>query len=143
VSTSGRPLHLRRSSIGLVGLGGAFGTASRYGVTERLPALHGVPVAIVAVNLVGAFVLGLLLERLLRDGPDAGGRRSLRLLLGTGFLGGFTTYSALAVDTVRLLAADRPGAAMAYAVGTLVLGGLAAAVGLWWGARGGVAGTPA
>ena len=132
----GRALHLRWRSLGLVGLGGALGTAVRFLVNEGLPPVADVPVGILAVNVVGAFVLGLLLERLLRDGPDTGRRRDLRLLLGTGFLGGFTTYSTLATDTVALLA-DHALRAAAYALGTLLLGAVAAALGLWCGSRGG------
>lgn len=118
-----------------MGLGGALGTASRYGVSERVAPLADVPVGILAVNVVGAFVLGLLLERLLRSGPDAGRRRDLRLLLGTGFLGGFTTYSTLATDTVGLLLADHALRAAAYGLGTLLLGAAAATLGLWCGGR--------
>jgi CrcB protein len=134
VSAPGRPVHLRLRSLGLVWLGGALGTVTRYAVTERVPALRGLPLATVLVNVVGAFLLGLLLERLLRAGADLGSRRDLRLLAGTGFLGGFTTYSALATDAVGLLAADHPGRAAAYGLGTLLLGGLAALLGLGCGA---------
>jgi CrcB protein len=136
VSASGLPVHLRGRSLGLVWLGGSLGTAARYGVSERLPQLHDVPIGTVAVNVAGAFVLGLLLERLLRSGPDTGGRRNLRLLAGTGFLGGFTTYSALATDTVALVGDDHLGRAAAYALGTLLLGGLASLLGVWCGGRG-------
>ena len=132
----GAALHLRWRSLGLVGLGGAVGTAARSLVSERLAPVAGIPVGILAVNVVGAFVLGLLLERLLRAGPDTGRRRDLRLLLGTGFLGGFTTYSALATDTVALLGEHALRAA-AYALGTLLLGLAAAVLGLWCGSRGG------
>jgi CrcB protein len=135
VSASGRPLHLRGRSLGLVWLGGSLGTAARYGLTERIPRLRDVPVGTLVVNVAGAFILGLLLERLVRSGPDTGGRRDLRLLAGTGFLGGFTTYSALATDTVALVGGDHPGRAAAYALGTLLLGGLASLVGVWCGGR--------
>jgi CrcB protein len=133
VSARGRPVHLRARSVGLVWLGGALGTAARYGLTQHVATLRTVPVGTVMVNVAGSFVLGLLLERLLRAGEDAGSRRDLRLLAGTGFLGGFTTYSTLATDTVALLAADHPVLAAAYAVGTLLLGSLAALLGLWCG----------
>ena len=125
-----RPAHLRGRSLGLVFLGGAAGTALRAAASEVGPPLRGVPVTVLVVNVVGAFLLGLLLQRLHRAGPDDGRRRDLRLLLGTGLLGGFTTYSALAADTAALLSGGRAGSAVLYAGGTLVLGLAAALLGL-------------
>lgn len=57
------------------------------------------PWATLVTNLVGAFVLATLLEVLVHAGPDEGIRRAVRLCLGTGLLGGFTTYSTLAVES--------------------------------------------
>nr|WP_294693817.1 CrcB family protein [uncultured Friedmanniella sp.] len=128
--TPGRPLHLRGRSVGLVFLGGALGTGARSAISSAVPHPLGVPVAVLGINLVGAFLLGLLLERLLRAGADDGARRDLRLLVGTGLLGGFTTYSALATDTATLLADGQPGRALGYALGTLVVGLVAAWAGL-------------
>ncbi|GAA1426528.1 hypothetical protein GCM10009616_01350 [Microlunatus lacustris] len=125
-----RPVHLRARSLGLVFVGGTLGSGVRAAVSAGTPPLRGVPVAVLVVNVVGAFALGLLLQRLHRAGSDAGRRRDLRLLLGTGVLGGFTTYSALAADTAGLLTEGRLGAAALYAGGTLVLGLAAALAGL-------------
>ncbi|WP_094742653.1 fluoride efflux transporter CrcB [Rathayibacter sp. VKM Ac-2630] len=125
-----RPLHLRAGPILLVAVGGSVGTAARYATALALPPVDGLPLPTIAVNLVGAFLLGVLLESLARRGPDDGGRRTLRLLLGTGVLGGFTTYSAFSLDTAELLAAGRVAEA-ALAVGiTLVLGTSAAVLGI-------------
>jgi CrcB protein len=128
-------VHLRWRSVGLVFAGGALGTGVRYGLSRLTPPLAGVPVAILAINVLGAFLLGLLLEGLARAGSDDGWRRDLRLAVGTGVLGGFTTYSALAEDTASLLSAGHPGRAVGYAVTTLVLGLLAAASGIWCAGR--------
>lgn len=128
--TACRPPHLRARSLGLVFVGGAAGTAARSGLSGAAPQLPGVPIAVLVINVVGAFLLGLLLDRLLRPGPDDVRRRDLRLLLGTGVLGGFTTYSALATDTAVLLAGGQVAAAAAYASGTLLLGLAAALAGL-------------
>jgi protein CrcB len=140
-----------------VALGGAAGTAVRYQglVTSPLtgPATGPVtgrtvgpatgplggpspqwPWAIFAVNLVGSFVLGLLLERLTRPGPPDAQllrRERLRLLACTGFCGGLTTYSTLAVETAALLRAQRAGLAAGYLTASVVLGLLAA----WLGVR--------
>lgn len=123
-------MHLRWRYVGLVALGGTVGTAARYLITEAFPSWHSVPVATLGVNVVGAFALGVLLEALSRRGSDAGLRRAIRLLIGTGFLGGFTTYSSLAVDTDALLRGGQATLALAYAVGTVVLGAGAAVAGI-------------
>jgi CrcB protein len=70
------------------------------------------------------------LETLASRGPDDGRRRRLRLLLGTGVLGGFTTYSALATETGLLLTDGRAGAALLYALGTVIVGALASWAGI-------------
>ncbi len=123
-------MHLQGASIGLVFVGGAVGTGARTALSAATPAASGVPVAVLGINVVGAFLLGVLLQRLHRAGPDQGRRRALRLLVGTGVLGGFTTYSALAADTAGLLVEGRGAAALLYAGGTLLLGLAAALAGL-------------
>lgn len=145
-----RPLHLRPGLVALVALGGAVGTAGRYGLAHLWPPVDGWPVATLAANLLGAFLLGLLLESLGRRGPEGPLLLRLRLGLGTGVLGGFTTFSSLALETERLLADGRAGVALAYAGGTLVLGYAACLAGVLIGVRGGhrtqpvpVAGVPA
>ena len=120
--------------LGLVFVGGTAGTALREGLGLLLPAGAGLPLTTLGINLLGALLLGLLLEALVRRGLDAGGRRTARLLLGTGLLGGFTTYSALAVDTALLLRDGELPVALAYALGTVLLGGLATWLGIVLGA---------
>ncbi|WP_317229986.1 CrcB family protein [Clavibacter sp. MX14-G9D] len=129
-----RPVHLRWSSLGLVALGGAAGTGIREALALTWPApAGGIPVTILLINVVGAFALGALLERLARRGPDEGRRRVVRLLVGTGVLGGFTTYSSLATDAA-VLAGPALGAALAYAGLTLVAGATASVAGIAAGA---------
>lgn len=127
--------RVRLSDVLLVGLGGVFGTAGREAVSLGFPPVDGIPYAIFAINVTGALLLGILLEALLRTGPDAGARRRVRLLLGTGVLGGFTTYSALAADTARLFGEGATAAAVLYGVGTVVAGAIATGVGVVIGAR--------
>lgn len=82
------------------------------------------PVATLVVNVVGSFALGIVVGRL-------GDRRPLmRAFVGTGVLGGFTTYSAFALQTATLLAVA-PVAGIALAVVSVLLGLAAAALGLW------------
>ena len=87
------------------------------------------------MNLTGAFALGLLLEHLARRGPDDGRRREVRLYAGTGLLGGYTTYSTLALDTVLLADTGQAAVALLYAGSGVVLGVAAAAAGLAVGRR--------
>lgn len=106
--------------LGLVALGGALGTAARAALTLVLDESLG-PFLVPLVNLVGAFLLGLVTGALLRR-ADSARARALRMFAGTGVLGGFTTYSALAVESAGgplLLALGLAGAA----VGTIAAWG--------------------
>lgn len=99
----GAPAHRRVGPVLLVAVGGSLGAGSRLVLAESLTgSANGWPMATLVVNLLGAFGLGFLLQTLLRGGPEGRGRRSLRLGLGTGFFGGFTTYSGFALDTLVL-----------------------------------------
>jgi CrcB protein len=126
---SGRPAHLSAANIALVAAGGAVGTGLRHGLTLAMPPLHGIPVATFTVNVVGAFVLGLLLEALTELGPDHELSDRIRLGIGTGVLGGFTTYSTLATDSLALTLVD-PAVALAYGIGTVIIGGTASVAGI-------------
>lgn len=121
-----RPAHRQPVLLALIAAGGTAGSATRILLEQSFPAPAGQwPWATLVINLTGAFLLGLLLETLARGGPDTGWRRRTRLMLGTGFLGGYTTYSTFALETIHL---DLPRA-VGYALATTVLGGLAATAG--------------
>lgn len=121
----------RASSAVLVFVGGAFGTAARYGLELLSPAARGEwPVATFGINLAGAFLLGVILERLARAGHDRGNLRRTRLLAATGFCGGFTTYSTLALETDHLFRAGHPVLGLAYPALSLLAGVLAAGAGV-------------
>lgn len=112
----------------LVALGAAVGAVLRH-VVQQLTHVRRdavVPWGTLAVNLAGAFVLGLLVGAwsVRAPHPDA------VLLVGTGVLGAFTTYSALANETVALDAAGRRRHAVAYLAGTVTAGLALAALGL-------------
>jgi CrcB protein len=126
-----RPVHADWAHIALVGAGGFFGTLARYQLEQWLPsAKDGWPAAIFIVNVSGAFLLGLLLQALVRQGSDTGRRRNVRLLFGTGFLGAFTTYSSLAGGVVILAQSGHMGVAAAYGIGSVVAGITACALGI-------------
>ena len=141
-----RPLHIRPLPLALVVCGGAVGAASRDAVSQAIPTAQGAfPVATLAINLTGAFILGLLLEILVRSGDDLGWRRKVRLLGGTGFCGAFTTYSTFAVETVQLARHSAAPTALAYLAASVAGGLLAAAAGIAVGAaryRAGAAALP-
>lgn len=121
----------RAAELLLVLVGGAAGTAARYGIEKWSPARPGAwPVGTFVANVVGAFVLGVLLEALARSGPEVRWRRSLRLLVGTGVCGGLTTYSTFAVETDLLVRHGSSLLAVGYAAGSLLAGVLAAAAGI-------------
>lgn len=123
------------AAVALVALGGAVGTYARVVVSLVVP--DPALVATLAVNLVGAFALGYLATRL-ADG--AGGeirrRRGVRLLLGTGFCGGFTTYSLIALQAAMLMQRGDVPVAVLYAATTLALGAVATMLGIVLAARG-------
>lgn len=126
-----RPLHFRIDALLLVFVGGFAGTIARYGVALHEPTATGRwPAGTLAVNVVGAFILGGLLEALSRSGPDAGVRQRARLLLGTGFCGALTTYSTLAVEADLLVRDHRAGLAGLYLAVSVLAGLLAAIAGI-------------
>jgi CrcB protein len=129
--------------VGLVALGGAAGSVARdlldgwaaVLLTPLTLLFRGVgetvlwfPMGTLVVNVAGAFALGYLLEALTRRGRETVRRRKIRLGIGTGVLGGFTTYSALALQTQQLLGYGFGWLALLYVVLTLV-GGTAACLG--------------
>ena len=78
-----------------------------------------------AANLIGGFAMGLLVGWLARGGQGAG--EPMRLLLGVGVLGGFTTFSAFSLETMLMLQRGQSGLALAYVVASVVgaVGGVA------------------
>lgn len=121
----------RAAELALVAVGGAVGAPLRYRLSQTLPHEPGaLPAATLLANLMGAFALGLLLAALLRRGPDTGRRRDLRLALGTGLLGAFTTFSSLALEVELLRRGGRVGLALGYGLGSVLLGVGAAAAGV-------------
>lgn len=120
-----RAPHVNLGLVGLVALGGMVGTSARYALTSSIPHDGGWPIATFLENVLGSFLLGLLLETLLRKGNESQAGRRVRLGVGTGVLGGFTTYSSLALETDRLLADGAVLTAATYALTSVMLGLLA------------------
>lgn len=127
--------HFRADAIVAVAIGGFLGALARYELGEAFPTATGHwPWTTFGINVAGAFLLGMLLEALLRLGPDDGWRQRVRLGAGTGMLGAFTTYSSLAVDTTLLLREREGISALTYAGGTVLAGMAATLLGIALGA---------
>ena len=101
-----------------VALGGAIGSVLRYLTVAAFTA----PFATFLVNVVGCFFMGILSVSLAN-------RAQVSPLLMTGILGGFTTFSAFSLDTLKLWQSGQPISALAYIGGTVVLSLTAVALG--------------
>ena len=111
-----------------VALAGACGAVARYLVHASVQSRVGglFPVGTVVINLSGSFVLGFLAGLVIYQGFDP----DLRTIVGTGFLGGYTTFSSYSYETLGLFEDRAPTAAVVNAVGSVIVGLAAAAVGL-------------
>jgi CrcB protein len=104
--------------LGAIAAGGAIGAAARYlvGLGWPTPA-DGFPVSTVVINVVGCGLIGILMVLV----TDVFTRQRLaRPFLGTGVLGGFTTFSTYAVDIQRLVTGRHAGTALLYLAATIV-----------------------
>lgn len=116
------------AAIANVGIGGAIGAVIRYQLGRTLTAIvgHGAvsafPWATLAANVIGSLAMGLLFGWLARIG---GANEQMRLLLGVGLLGGFTTFSAFSLELMLLIERGQTATGLAYAL-ISVLAGLAA-----------------
>jgi fluoride exporter len=123
------PLNFGVGVIALLGLAGGLGAATRFAfaewATKRWQASF--PLATLLINVSGAFALGLLTTAASANGET-------RLLLGTGFLGGYTTFSTLSYDSHSLFRSGQTRAAWLNTLGSVSLGIVAAALGLLCGA---------
>jgi CrcB protein len=121
VQVIGQSTPFAPAVVGAIALGGALGAAGRWGVAEIVGAVGSTPPpaswpwATLIVNVVGCALIGLA-ARLLRRGSIAWD------FTVTGVLGGFTTFSALAVELNDLADADRLPMAVAYGAVTLAAG---------------------
>lgn len=115
----------------LVALGGAMGAVARWKVSGWV--LHHAtegrfPLGTFVVNVTGCFIAGLLAGLVIR-------RQALsmeaQLFLFTGFLGGFTTFSAFGVESIYLVRTGSPGMALAYIAASLAGGVLGVWIGMW------------
>jgi len=111
-------------------LGAILGTGLRLGIDQLVAPDSAFPWATLLINVVGSFVLGLLVARVWPSAPAW-----LRAGLGTGLLGSFTTFSAVIISLLTLTAAGMTVVAVGYLVASLVFGFAAALVGVRIGVR--------
>lgn len=101
--------------------GGAIGAALRYLTSLALPLKNGWPLSTLCVNLIGGFAMGLLAASFAKG--HAG--ETMRLFIGVGVLGGFTTFSAFSLESFRMIEQGQWGIALGYALAS-VIGSIAA-----------------
>ncbi|MEM6376215.1 MAG: fluoride efflux transporter CrcB [Pseudomonadota bacterium] len=113
-----------------VGIGGAIGSVMRYAVGVSVSRIFGTsfPLAVLPVNILGSFLMGVLFVVLTQ-------RNMLHLgpFLMTGILGGFTTFSAFSLETFVLYERGEAGLAAAYVAASVVLSVLGLGLGVWLG----------
>ena len=102
----------------VIAAGGALGAAARYALSQAWPTTSGgFPSVTLAINVVGCALIGVVLVLASEVWTR---HRMLRPFLGTGLLGGFTTFSTYTVDIAQLVGAGHAGTAALYLTATLV-----------------------
>lgn len=114
----------------IIFLGGGLGAAARHGVGLLAMRHMGAafPYGTLIVNIVGSLVMGLLIGWMVRRGHTS---NEVRLFLATGFLGGFTTFSAFALDFANLWRNGETASAIGYVLASVMLSLLAVFAGLY------------
>lgn len=113
----GKPTVRAMANLLLVGIGGFFGAISRFGIWQVIPAskFH---YGTLAVNLLGCLLIGLAFGFNGREELS----RPVQLLLITGFLGGFTTFSTFGLDTIKMIHEGAFSRALVYVAVTNLVG---------------------
>ncbi|MFF3447911.1 fluoride efflux transporter CrcB [Streptomyces sp. NPDC002667] len=111
------PWHGQGPVVAAVSIGGVIGATARYGAGLLWPTPDGAfPWTTFTINVVGCATIGVLMA-VITELPAV--HRLVRPFLGTGVLGGFTTFSTYAVDIRNLIGGGHPGTALVYLVATL------------------------
>ncbi|ANN16743.1 chromosome condensation protein CrcB [Amycolatopsis orientalis] len=100
-----------------IGAGGALGSLARYGLSAVLPhSRDQFPLSTFATNVSGCLLIGVLMAVVT---GAAHPHRLLRPFLGVGILGGYTTFSTYATETLDLVTTGHPFTGLSYALGTV------------------------
>ena len=113
----------------LLAIGGAIGTISRYGLAKWLGEVawaKGFPLGTFVINVTGSFVLGMAATIILERLPPA--HQDWYLLFGTGFCGGYTTFSTFEWETFKLVRDGSLWIALANILGSVIVGFLGVVV---------------
>lgn len=121
-------------SVAAVFAGGVLGSLIRISLSALQAKDASWPWMTMLINLTGAFILGCLLEFLGVTGEDVGARRLWRLGLGTGVIGGYTTYSTFILESDTRLTGHAVALALAYLVLSVAAGLICAGLGIGAGA---------
>jgi CrcB protein len=113
----------------LVFLGGGLGSSLRYLISKYLNQLeNSIALGTFAVNILGSLLIGIIMGFALKnDTPSS----TLTLLVATGFCGGFTTFSAFALENYQLLKTGDITNFIVYTLGSVALGIVAVFIGIW------------
>lgn len=103
-------------SVLLVFVGGGLGSVARYIISVITPS-NSFPFATFIVNIIGSFFIGLIIQFTINSNGS-----NTKLLLVTGFCGGFTTFSALTLEVLQLLQQQRTTLALGYIAASLIVG---------------------
>ncbi|MEA5117002.1 MAG: CrcB family protein [Propionicimonas sp.] len=110
----------------LIAVAGGLGATCRFVLDSLISRLRApLPLGTLVINVTGSFLLGLVTGWLLATGNQ------WAAVAGTGFLGGYTTFSTASVEAARLLRAGRGWSLLLHAGGMVVISVAAAALGLW------------
>jgi len=123
-------MNITPLAIALVGLGGAAGSSLRYIVSGLIQSqtTSGFPFGTLLVNVVGCFIIGLLIGSTMSAPIKI--NDNLRLLFATGFCGGFTTFSAFSAESIAFFDKGEFGLAATYIISSVILGLFATIVGI-------------
>lgn len=112
----------------LLGLAGGLGAGTRFVIDGlvRSRLRTALPIGTIAINITGSILLGLIAGAVIVHAAPV----ELQAIAGTGFLGGYTTFSTASFETVRLIQSRRTGLALLNGIGTAVTAVAAAAAGL-------------
>ena len=110
----------------MVFVGGGLGSVSRYLISTATKSMMPFPIGTLTVNVIGSFLMGVLVTFLLGKSFS----EPARLMLAAGFLGGFTTFSSFSIETLTLLEKGQAFTALSNVVLNLALGLSAARLGV-------------
>lgn len=118
------------SGILYVALGGALGASGRYGLGQWIERIsdHDFPYGTMSVNILGSFAMGILVAWITAKGA---GNETVRLFIGVGLLGGFTTFSSFSLDAINLLRDKGMAPFLSYVLISVIVSLAAIAAGLW------------